>query len=71
MKIKVSKGVGFWDLQKYPWGGDFKRISEDVELPVVRVVETYGDGKPSQVVAIYEGRQIGLVPHIVYAIVSE
>ena len=31
-KIILSKGNGYHDLTKYPYGGDFKRLKEDVEV---------------------------------------
>jgi len=31
-KIILSKVSGYHDLTKYPYGGDFKRLKEDVEV---------------------------------------
>jgi hypothetical protein len=58
--IIIIKGTGYWDLSKFPWGGDFKRINESVALKIVRIIDYYKDHTPRRVVLDYYGKQIGV-----------
>lgn len=54
-KIKFKKGAGYWDVSKYPYGGDFKRFTGE---EVGKLVE--GKGKyPDEIKAqLDDGRMI-------------
>jgi hypothetical protein len=58
--IILTAGTGYWDLSRFPWGGDFKRIQENVALKIVRIIDRYNDGSPRRVVLNYYGKEIGV-----------
>lgn len=58
--VICPKGVGYWDLSVYPWGGSFRRFVSDCTAQLVRVVSTYNDGSPRDIVAKLDGKQIGV-----------
>lgn len=33
--IKLKKGIGYWDVTQYPYGGDFQRLSKETIATVV------------------------------------
>lgn len=57
---KIPKGYGYWDLRRYPWGGDFHRFATDVCLPIVRVVSQFTDGSPRQIIVKSGDAQLGI-----------
>lgn len=42
-KVKFIKGFGYWDLTKYPYGGDFKRFKGDEEGVLIEGTRKLGD----------------------------
>jgi len=57
--IKLKKGTGFWCLDYYPWGGDFHRLSKDVECTDYEVLKNFNDGTPSMITTIIDGKKCG------------
>lgn len=51
-RIKVKKGTGYWNLTRYPWGGDFNRAQKDCIVPVLSITER-------RVVALLDGVRAG------------
>lgn len=59
--ITIEKGTGYWDLSRYPWGGDFKRFPCDVTLKIKRVISKYANtGNPHQLIAVYNNKEVGI-----------
>lgn len=47
--IKANKGTGYWDLTHYPWGGSFRRLTEDYEGDIEDVFDQYNDLSPRKI----------------------
>lgn len=58
--VTIEKDTGYWDLSFYPWGGDFKRFTCDVTLPIKRIVDTFKDKSPRKLIALYGNKEVGL-----------
>lgn len=46
----LKSGFGYWCLDVYPKGGDFKRAPADLPFTVERVTDMYRDGSPREYV---------------------
>lgn len=33
--VTLQKGWGYWDLTRYPYGGDFKRLTENTQAEII------------------------------------
>ncbi len=60
MEIDLKKGHGYWDLSRYPWGGAFRRFTENVSLEIKKTVERYSNGRPQKIICDYNGKEIGI-----------
>ena len=58
--IACPEKVGFWALDRYPWGGEFHRFQVDCICSVERIIDTYNDGSPKRVIALMGKARIGL-----------
>ena len=47
--VTIPKGYGYWDITSFPWGGNFKRATEDITGTLNRILDTYTDGSPRKV----------------------
>ncbi len=55
----IKPGFGYWDVTRYPRGGDFRRATSPIELIDVQVVEKYSDGTAKEIVGkTADGRRI-------------
>jgi len=59
MKAKIPKGWGYWELNKYPWGGSFHRTPVDLELPIKEIFENFKDGTPRRFSVDFNGIIMG------------
>jgi hypothetical protein len=59
--VSIGKGWGYWNLSRFPWGGEFHRMQNDsMNLPVIRILKYYNDKTPGWIVADYNGVEIGI-----------
>jgi hypothetical protein len=42
--VTIPAGEGYWALGRYPWGGDFRRLSSDLTSMIVEAYDYYSDG---------------------------
>jgi hypothetical protein len=42
--VTIPAGEGYWALGRYPWGGDFRRLSGDLTSMIVEAYDYYSDG---------------------------
>ena len=31
----AQSGYGYWDVSRYPYGGDFRRLTEDTQVEII------------------------------------
>lgn len=62
--LKLQKGYGYWDVTKFPYGGDFKRSKgEIVKLYNEMPIGTYRpNGKFADEITVYfDDHRVGII----------
>ena len=60
MKITFKARIGYWDLDNYPWGGNFKRLKQQTTFTDIEVIDKYNDDSPRKIIATQDGHKLGL-----------
>lgn len=50
-QVWIERGIGYWDLTKYPWGGSFKRTTRQKPTTgtLTEIIDTFSDGSPKHI----------------------
>ncbi len=49
--VTIKAGFGYWDVTRYPKGGDFRRAGAPIDLFNVEVIARYNDNSVREIVA--------------------
>jgi hypothetical protein len=60
--VVLPTGYGYWDLSQHPWGGCFRRATQELTCIVDRVLTRYRNGAIATAVVIHPitGKLIGV-----------